>query len=137
MQYLSEVATSADRRYRLLAAGAAGRALDSDEVVISLADMQGGVLLERRGTPAKWGDAFTYMEAAMDVLAVLARDEDPEVANLATSTLIKAIHPSLQNDRLRHYLGGVVAVVMPCTIRTTDNQSTTDTRPTEKITHPR
>lgn len=109
IQHLGEVATSADRRYRLLAVGAARRALDTNEIVIKWPAMQVGVLLERRGSPSTWGDVFIYMEAAMDVLDVLARDDDPEVANLATSTLVRAIHPLLQNDRLRSYLSGVVA----------------------------
>ena len=108
-QYLGEVARSPDRRYRLLAAAAAGQALVSYEMVTSSADIQGGVLLERRGAPATWGDAFTYMEAAIDVLDVLARDDEPDVADLAISRLVRAIHPFLRVDRIRDYLGGAVA----------------------------
>jgi hypothetical protein len=44
--------------------------------------MQGGVLLERRGRPKTWEDAFTSWNK---VLGVLGRDEDTEVASLATS----------------------------------------------------
>lgn len=107
-QYLGEVATSADRRHRLLAAAAAGRALDTRETVVASAEMQGGVLVERRGRPATWGDVFTYREAAIDVLDVLARDDDAEVANLATGKLVDCIHPYLGIDRIRRYLASVI-----------------------------
>ena len=39
----------------------------------------------------------------------LARDDDPEVANLATSELVGAIHPYLTIDRIRSHLGAVIA----------------------------
>jgi hypothetical protein len=81
--YLREIATSPDHRYRLLAVAAAGQALVSRGVVSGSAEMQGGVLLERRGAPTTREDAFTYMEAAITALDSLARDSDQEVARLA------------------------------------------------------
>jgi hypothetical protein len=108
-QYLRDVITSADRRHRLLAVAAAGRVLDSHEMVLASSEMQGGVLLEHRGAPATGEDAFTYRAAAIDALAVLAWDDDPEIANVATSQLAKAIHPFLKIDRIRSHLGKVFA----------------------------
>ena len=102
--YLRGVAASADRRRRLLAAVAAGRALAGHELAIASSETQGGVLLERRGRSTTLEEAFTYSEAAIKVLGTLARDDDSEVANLAISRLVGAIQPFL-----RSFLGSVVA----------------------------
>jgi hypothetical protein len=72
-------------------------------------EVQGGVLVERRGRPATWQEAFSYMEAAIDVLAELARDQDSGVADAATSRLVGAIHPFLSVERLRTYLAKAIA----------------------------
>ncbi len=107
--YLRGVAASDDRRRRLLAVVAAGRALAGHEMAIASSEAQVGVLLERRGRPTTPEEALTYLEAAIKVLDTLARDDDSEVANLAISRLVGAIQPFLLSDRMRSFLGSVVA----------------------------
>jgi len=108
MEYLREVAASTDRGHRLLAVTAAGQVLTPYEQTLVSAEVQGGVLVEHRGTPATWEDVFTYREAAIDLLGALARDTDPEVAGLAVAKLVGAIHPLLAEQRLRDHLAGVI-----------------------------
>jgi hypothetical protein len=108
-RYLRVVASSSDRDERLLAAAAAGRALAIHEMAVIAPEVQGGVLVERRGRPATWAEAFTYMEGAIDILAELAHGNDSEIADTATSRLVGAIHPFLQVERLRLHLAKAIA----------------------------
>jgi hypothetical protein len=109
IEYLREVAASADRRHRLLAVTAAGQILAPYEQTLVSAEVQGGVLVEHCGSPATWEDVFTYREAAIDLLGALARDTDPEVAGLAVAKLVGAIHPLLAEEHLRDHLAGAIA----------------------------
>ena len=108
-RYLRDVASSSDRDERLRAAAAAGRVLAIHEMAVITPEVQGGVLVERRGRPATWAEAFTYMEGAIDILAELARGDDSEIADTATSRLVGAIHPFLQVERLRLHLAKAIA----------------------------
>lgn len=108
-RYLRGVASSSDRDERLLAAAAAGRVLAIHEMAVISPEVQGGVLIEPRGRPATWAEAFSYMEGAIVILAELTRDDDSEIAATATTRLVGAIHPFLQVERLRTHLAKAIA----------------------------
>ncbi len=105
---LRDVAASTDQRIRRLTAQAAAKALSNYETIMIRAELQGGVIVEPRGRPSTWGEAWEYIEAMMDLLRQLVDDEDPSIRELATKALVSAIHPFLENDRLRDYLAAVV-----------------------------
>jgi ABC-type transporter Mla subunit MlaD len=79
---------------------------------VASAEAQGGVLVERRGCPATWGDVYAYLENMIDLLGILAHDADPDVANKATSELVDAIDPLVPAvPRVRDRLAAVVAAL--------------------------
>lgn len=105
IQYLADTARKPDRRVRRLAVTAAARAVPPMHEFGSIsAAMQGGFLVAARGTPATYGEAWDYCGAAMDILADLANDNDPQVSDEAASALVSAIHPCLENEPLREHL---------------------------------
>ncbi|GAA3310881.1 hypothetical protein [Arthrobacter ramosus] len=109
--YLRSVAASDDARMRLLALKGAARALAIHESIMVSGEVQGGVVVERRGRPETWGDAWSYRNAAIDILGMLATDDDGEVASTAIKALIEAIHGSLEMPAVRDHLGQVLATL--------------------------
>ncbi|WP_294180657.1 hypothetical protein [uncultured Schumannella sp.] len=107
--YLSSSATSPSSRVRLLVAKAAGRALEIQESIMVSGEVQGGVVVEPRGRPATYGDAWAYRNSAIDILAELARDGDAEVADAAQKELVDSIHGLLEIRSNREHLGSVLA----------------------------
>lgn len=108
IQYLADTARSSDRRARRLAVTAAARACSMSESVTVSAEVQGGFLVGARGMPATSGDVWEYCGAAMDILAGLANDNDPQVSDEAVSALVAEIHPCLENELLRERLAGAI-----------------------------
>lgn len=94
IQYLARAARHADPRRRLLAVDALAKAIDvRHESTMVSGELQGGVLVEPRGRPETWGEAWDYQVAAIDELAMLADDDDDEVRSAARAQLVGAIHP--------------------------------------------
>jgi hypothetical protein len=109
--YLRSVAASDDTRLRLLAVKGAARALAIHESIMVSGEVQGGVVVERRGRPETWGDAWSYRNAAIDILEMLATDDDGEVSSTAIQALIEAIQGSLEMPAVRDHLGQVLATL--------------------------
>lgn len=116
IRYLQGVATSDDPRIRLLAVKGAARALAVHESIMVSGELQGGLVVERRGQPQTWGDVWNYRNAAIDVLGTSASDEDEEVSSTAVKALIDAIQGSLDTPRVRDHLGQVLATLPGDTI---------------------
>jgi hypothetical protein len=93
--YLRAVATSGESDVRLLAIKAAAHALIRLEGITVSAELQGGVLVEPRGTPASLGDAYAYHLAALEVIEALSRDNESSVARGAEGALIGSLRTVL------------------------------------------
>lgn len=119
MAYLQTCAVSDDSRVRLLAARGADRALEMHESIIISGEVQGGVVVEPRGRPATFGDAWAYRNAAIDVLGELTADIDPAVAERAREDLVSSVHGLLEIDANRDHLGRVIATLTDSVIART------------------
>jgi hypothetical protein len=107
-RYLVGASRDPDGRVRRLAVAAAARACSLHETVSMSAADQGGFLVAVRGRPATWGEAWEYYGAAMDTLADLANDAEPQVADEAVGALVAVIQPFLEKDHLRERLARAV-----------------------------
>jgi hypothetical protein len=107
--YLKRAATSSISHVRALAVRAAHRALEPHESIVTSGELQGGLVVERRGRPATWGGVFQYRNDAIDILCGLAADEDPEIANEALKALLSSIHPTLEIFPVRDHLAAALA----------------------------
>ena len=92
MEYVKRVARSEDPRERVLAVRAYEKVTARQESVMESAELQGGSLVEARGTPVTWGQAWAYRVEAIKELGVLANDPNPEVRSAAEDYLIGAIN---------------------------------------------
>lgn len=111
MSYLQACSVSEDPRVRLMAARGADRALGMHESIMVSGEVQGGVVVEPRGTPATFGEAWTYRNAAIDILGTLAVDAIPEVAERARGALVSSLHGLLKVEANREHLGRVIATL--------------------------
>ncbi len=100
VDYVTGAARSPEPKVRLLAIAGALRALGRlhMETTMVSAEVQGGVLVEPRGTPATYGEAGDYRRAMLSLLATLTNDQADEVARAAEDGLIGQLHP-LANDQ--------------------------------------
>ena len=114
--YLQGVTTSDDQRMRLLAVKGAAHALAIHESIMVSGEVQGGVVVERRGRPETWGEVWNYRNAAIDILGSSASDDDGDVASTAIKSLIEAIQGSLEVPTVRDHLGQVLAALPSDTI---------------------
>ncbi|WP_437773490.1 hypothetical protein [Arthrobacter sp. KNU40] len=105
MTYLRALALAQDSRIRSLVVNGAAHALSIHESIMVSGEVQGGVVVERRGTPATYEEALTYRKEAIDLLRSLATDVDEAISKAATKTLLGAIHPFLEDQMLRDHLG--------------------------------
>ncbi|WP_410677281.1 hypothetical protein [Amycolatopsis sp. cmx-4-68] len=106
--HLRTVSGSDDPRRRWLAIAAAKRGLTGHETAIISSETQGGILVERRGRPATWGDLHRYREDMTTILALLTRDDDSTVASDAGTALINAMASCLPNARTRSHLARAI-----------------------------
>jgi hypothetical protein len=97
---LKREASSGDARDRRLVVQAASRALSLFESVTVSGEIQGGNLVERRGSPLTYEELWEYQRGAIEVIRVLAGDGDEEVATAAVSALAGSVHPLLENPQL-------------------------------------
>ena len=112
-RYLTDTSGDPDSRVRRLAVAAAARACSVHETVSMSPADQGGFLVAARGRPATWGEAWEYHGAAMDILADLANDTDPQVADEAAGALVAVIQPFLEREPLRERLARALTRLPP------------------------
>jgi hypothetical protein len=95
--YMTDAARAEDPRIRRLFVKAADHALDQHETTMVSGELQGGTVVEPRGTPATYGEAWEYRNGVTDLLrAMISADPDSGIANDALSVLISSIHASLE-----------------------------------------
>lgn len=111
MSYLVAVATSADERKRALAVDAADKALEFGGSIIVSGEMQGGAVVEPRGTPKTLDSAWNYQNGAIDILRKLADDPAVTVAAPALKALISSIPPAVEIEAVRTHLGQALATL--------------------------
>ena len=109
MDYLEETAGSTDSRVRTRVVKALDHALDDHEFIVSASELQGGRILERRGSAQTYGEIWNYRKRAIDQLAVLTQDTEPKVVEDALKALSEAVHGCLQIDPVRGHLARVLA----------------------------
>lgn len=110
MSYLERVAADSDPAVRKLAAQAAAAAIDirGGSVIVS-GELQGGVIVERRGTPQTYGDLWDYLRSGIRLLQAMVGDPDSGVREVAEKALVDAIHPMLENEAVRDTLFDALA----------------------------
>jgi len=113
MEYLKSHSRSGKSKVRLLVARAADRALETHESIMISGEMQGGVVVEPRGTPTTWPEAWAYRNAAIDILGSLTGDPDETVAEEATNALVESLHGLLESQENRQHLAEVIATLTP------------------------
>jgi hypothetical protein len=108
VDYLSQVVQDPRPEARLLAVKGAAGSLAYHESISVFGELQGGVLVEPRGTPATYGEAGEYRRSMISLLASLLGDDDPEVARSAETELIRAIHPLIADPFAGDFLAEVL-----------------------------
>lgn len=101
MAYLEHVSERGEPEARLLVSRAAVRALTGHERIAVSGELQGGVVVEPRGTPKTYGEVWEYQRAAIAILRRLVEDPKAEVSEAALNALTKVIHPLLDNPQVR------------------------------------
>ncbi|KQW05600.1 hypothetical protein ASC66_11505 [Leifsonia sp. Root4] len=114
--YLAAVAESDDSQKRLLAARAATHALDLYGTILVSGELQGGRVVEPRGT-ATFAEAAPYMSAAIDLLRNLAEDPDGAVAGAALKALIESMPRLLDFEPVRRHLGSALGTLPSAGLR--------------------
>jgi hypothetical protein len=111
VEYVRKLAASEDPATRAFAVKAAQRMLGhmQHEVITVSGELQGGVLVEPRGTPATYGEAGEYRRAGIGILDELTSDPEASVADAATSVLIEATHPLIDDPFVGDALAEVLA----------------------------
>lgn len=112
MSYLERMATQPDAAVRKLTAQAASAAIDvrGGTVVVS-GELQGGVIVEPRGTPQTYGDLWDYLRSGIKLLQTMVEDPAAEVREVAEKALVEAIHPMLEYEAVRDTLFDVLATL--------------------------
>lgn len=110
--YLERVGTDSDPMVRKLAAQAAAIAIDvrGGTVMVS-GELQGGVIVEPRGTPQTYGDLWDYVRSGIILLQSMVEDPDSAVREVAEKALVEAIHPMLEHEAIRDTLFDVLATL--------------------------
>jgi hypothetical protein len=102
--YLRRVSASADAEIRKLAIGAAAHGLERPESIAVSGELQAGVLVEPRGTPATYEEAFDYQKAMISIMAGMLTDADLQIVEEAESALVRTIHAALELPPIREPL---------------------------------
>lgn len=112
MRYLMRKATDSDQAVRELAAKAAETAIDArGRTIMVSGELQGGVIVEQRGTPLTYSALWDYCRSGIHLLQTLVRDPDSAVREVAEKVLVGAIHPMLENEAIRDTLFDVLATL--------------------------
>ncbi|WCN83831.1 hypothetical protein [Micromonospora sp. LH3U1] len=115
MAYLERAAADSSPAVRKLTVSAADHALDAHGGMVMVSgELQGGVVVEPRGTPADLSEAWDYVKSAIALLSAYANDDlEPEIRTAATKALVDAIHPFLEGDAVRDTLFDALASLPP------------------------
>lgn len=95
--YLRQAAADPHPAVRLLVVQATGKGLRPHESITVSGEIQGGVLVEPRGSAKTWDDVGRYRRELLQVLNGLRSDEDIEVASAAAEALRNALHPLIDD----------------------------------------
>lgn len=107
-RYLQGVMENPDPAVRLLAIRAASHMLVSYETIAVSGELQGGVLVEPRGTPGTYGELGDYRRAGIGFLSILLDDADMQVAGAAEQVLIDALQPLIADPFVGEALADVL-----------------------------
>lgn len=103
--YLERLAADPDPAVRRLATRGAEAAIDvRGGMVMVSGELQGGVIVEPRGTPQTYPEVWEYLRAGIRLLETMASDADADVRDLAQKAMINAIHPMLEIEQVRDTL---------------------------------
>ena len=108
VEYLSQVALDTRPEVRHLAIKGAARSLVNQEMITVSGELQGGVLVEPRGTPATYGEAGEYRRAMISLLASLLEDDETDVARSAEDELVGAMNPLIADPFVGDFLAEVL-----------------------------
>jgi hypothetical protein len=97
LEYLKRVSKSPDPDVRTLVVQAASRAFTHHESITVSGELQGGVLVEPRGTPRTWPEAGEYRNEMIHLLLGLASDPEPAIVKAAEEALVGAVHPLIDD----------------------------------------
>jgi len=117
LDYLRNKSSSSDPKVRLLVVQAAERALDSHEWSMVAGEVQGGVVVERRGRPATWGEAWEYQRAMYDLLRGLAGDSNREISTAASKALVDSMQAFLDQPEIRDHAAQLLSTMTPDGLR--------------------
>ena len=109
LAYLERVSRDPRPEVKRLVAQAAQRGLGHHESVMVAAEIQGGVLVEPRGTPNTWKEVGEYRVSLLRLLDRLRHDADEQVAQTAARALLDAVHPLLDDPFVGSTLTDVLA----------------------------
>lgn len=113
LDYLAAAARSTDVAVRNLVAKAASHALEPQESIMVSAEVQGGAVVEPRGTPATFGDVWAYRRSSIRLLRNLVDDPDFEVSEVALGGLLAGLQGSLEVESIRTDLAAALSSLPP------------------------
>jgi hypothetical protein len=108
VEYLKQIAISPDSEVRLLAIQGAKSGLTVYEFITASGEIQGGVLVEPRGTPTTYGDADEYRRQMIMVLRGLVEDSNILVSRAAEDALIGSLHSLITDNFIGEFLANVL-----------------------------
>ncbi len=117
LNYLRTTAGSPDKRIRLTVVKAARSALSLSSSTVVSGELQGGVIVEPRGKPATWQEAWDYQSSMIGLLRQLIDDPDADVAAAALGALIESIQACLEIDDVRQHLISALRTLKPDQLR--------------------
>ena len=115
LAYLQAVADNESAAVRRLAVMAADHAIDGHGGTVMVSgELQGGVVVEPRGTPTEWPELWSYIRSAIELLRKRAVDDsESDIREAATKALVDAIHPFLERELVRDALFDALASLPP------------------------
>ena len=116
-RYLQGVVENPDPVVRLFAIRAASRMLVSQETIAVSGELQGGVLVESRGTSSTYGDLGDYRRTAIGFLSTLLDDVDKQVADAAEQVLIDALQSLIADPLVGDALADVLVRLEGASLR--------------------
>ncbi len=117
LSYLNRKALSTDPRVRKLVVQAAERALSVHEWAMVSGEVQGGVVVERRGRPATWGEAWSYQRAMFDLLRALVDDVDQDIGASALQALVGSIQGHVDQPEVRDHMASRLSTLSSLQLR--------------------
>ncbi len=102
--YLERVAAEGNKDVQCLVAQACARALSNSEVTSVSAELQGGALVEKRGSARTQDELTRFRETVVTILNNICTSADAEVAKIGQSTMIDLMHAMMRDPFAReHY----------------------------------